>query len=168
MIALIRNIEGYMHMDKIGLSLDYNNICKDYNTVYLDRDNTDRETMLCMRKVMDWFAPFLTQLLGHFDYGIYRLNTDSKLELGEIVRKRFFFYSLEKEIIAQTFILQKEYTLYDSLANWGENGEESLLIQNDEEGEGVVFYVTKDSDIHRWLLEKMKAFSLDEVPFDQK
>ena len=155
-------------MNKIGLSLDYNNICKDYNTVYLDRDNTDRDTMQCMRKVMDWFAPFLTQLLSQFEYDIYRLNNDSKLALGEIVRKRFFFYSLEKEIIAQTFILQKEYTPYESLAQWGKTGEDSLLIQNDEEGEGVVFYVTKDSDVHTWLLEKMKDFSLDEVPFEQK
>jgi len=155
-------------MDKIGLSLDYNNICKDYNTVYLDRDNTDRDTMQCMRKVMDWFTPFLSQLLSHFNYNVYRLGNDSKLELGEIVRKRFFFYSLEKEIIAQTFLLQKEHTHYDSLAQWGEKGEESLLIQNDEEGEGVTFYVTKDSDVHRWLLEKMNEFTLDEVPFEQK
>jgi len=155
-------------MNKIGLSLDYNNICKDYNTVYLDRDNTDRDTMQCMRKVMDWFTPFLSQLLRHFDYGIYRLGNDSKLELGEIVRKRFFFYSLEKEIIAQTFILQAEYTHYDSLAQWGEKGENSLLIQNDEEGEGVTFYVSKGSDEHTWLLEKMKDFTLDEVPFEQK
>jgi len=155
-------------MDKIGLSLDYNNICKDYNTVYLDRDNTDRDTMQCMRKVMDWFTPFLSQLLSHFNYNVYRLGNDSKLELGEIVRKRFFFYSLEKEIIAQTFLLQKEHTHYDSLAKWGEQSEDSLLIQNDEEGEGVSFYVTKDSDVHRWLLEKMKDFTLDEVPFEQK
>ena len=161
-------MEGYIHMDKIGLSLDYNNICKDYNTVYLDRDNTDRETMQCMRKVMDWFAPFLSQLLSHFDYHIYRIGNDSKLNLGEIVRKRFFFYSLEKEIISQTFILQKEHKHYDSLAHWGEEAQDSLLIQNDEEGEGVVFYVTKDSEVHQWLLEKMKEFTLDEVPFDQK
>ncbi len=155
-------------MNKIGLSLDYNNICKDYNTVYLDRDNTDRDTVQCMRKVLDWFTPFLSQLLNHFDYKIYRLNNDSKLELGEIVRKRFFFYSLEKEIIAQTFILQKEFIHYDTLSQWHKESKESLLIQNDDEGEGIYFYFNENSQVHTYLLEKLKDFSLDEVPFEQK
>lgn len=155
-------------MNKIGLSLDYNNICKDYNTVYLDRDNTDRETMQCMRSVMEWFTPFLAELLEHFEYNIYRLNNDSKLELSEIVRKRFFFYSLEKEIIAQTFMLQKAHTTYDNLSQWGKESTKSLLVQNDEEGEGIYFYFIKNSQMHTWLLERLKGFSLDEVPFEQK
>jgi hypothetical protein len=155
-------------MKKIGLGLDYSNICKDYNTVYLDRDNNDKETMACMTKVLRWFKPFLSELLDEFDYGIYRLNSDALLGLDDIVQKRFFFYSLEKAITVQSFVLQKESPNYSSLTQWAENSEESLLIQNDEEGEGVYFYFDEGSKIHHWLVEKLKDFSLDEVPFTEK
>ncbi len=155
-------------MKKIGLSLDFNNICKEYNTVYLDRDNTDRETMQCMRQVMEWFSPFMLELMQHFDFKLYRFDNSSSLALSEMVRKRFFFYSLEKEIIAQTFILQKSFTAYESLKAWGESDDESLIIQNDAEGGAVYFYCNENGAIHHWLKERLKEFSIDEVPFDQR
>jgi len=154
-------------MKKIGLGLDYSNICKDYNTVYLDRDNNDKETVACMTKVLRWFKPFLSELLDEFQYGIYRLNSDVLLELDDIVQKRFLFYSLEKAITVQSFILQKDPTSY-SIGQWAQSNEESLLIQNDEEGEGIFFYFNEGSKIHQWLLDKLKDFSLDEVPFIEK
>ena len=154
-----------MSMKKIGLGLDYNNICKDYNTVYLDRDNDDPATTACMRKVLKWFEVLLSELVENFHYNIYRMNQNTPVALSEIVKKRFFFYSLEKEIIAQTFILQKEAVAYNSLEDWAKKSEDSLLIQNDEEGEGVYFYLTENSEIHQWLLNKLSDCSLDEVPF---
>jgi len=155
-------------MKKIGLSLDYNNICKDYNTVYLDRDNTDKDTFNCMNKVMSWFKPLLLELMEEFGYNLYRLNQSSKLKPEEIVQKRFFFYSLEKEIIAQTFILKMDDTLFESLNDWASSDMQSLLIQNDDEGEGIYFYFIENSDIHHWLIDKLKAYTLDEVPFKQR
>lgn len=156
-----------MTMKTIGLGLDYSNICKDYNTVYLDRDNDDPETTACMRKVLKWFDAFLSKLLENFEYNIYRMNQDTPVDLGEIVKKRFFFYSLEKEIIAQTFILQRKDVAYSSLSDWAQNSEDSLLIQNDDEGEGVYFYFNENSKVHDWLIEKLIDYSLDEVPFSK-
>jgi hypothetical protein len=154
-------------MKKIGLGLDYNNICKDYNTVYLDRDNNDMATTQCMKNVMDWFNSFLPELMQKFDYKLYRMNQDTVVPLKEIVKKRFFFYSLEKEIITQTFVLQQEAIAYSSLSEWSVKSENSLLIQNDDEGEGVYFYFLENSEVHKWLLEKLSDFSLDEIPFDE-
>ena len=154
-------------MNKIGLGLDYNNICKDYNTVYLDRDNNDMATTQCMKNVMDWFNEFFSDFIQSFEYELYRLNQPNPLELKEIVKKRFFFYSLEKEILAQTFVFQKETMTYNSLSEWSINGENSLLIQNDDEGEGVYFYFNENSNVHKWLLEKLSDYSLDEIPFEE-
>ncbi len=154
-------------MNKVGLALDYNNICKDYNTVYLDRDNNDRDTVACMVKVMDFFKTFFNDLMQTFNYELYRLNQPNPLELREIVKKRFFFYSLEKEILAQTFVFQKEKMAYGGLSEWVVKGEDSLLIQNDDEGEGVIFYFIENSEVHKWLLEKLSDCSLDEVPFEE-
>ncbi|HIQ28513.1 MAG TPA: hypothetical protein EYH42_08450 [Sulfurovum sp.] len=156
-----------MFIKIIGLGLDYSNICKDYNTVYLDRDNDDPETTACMRKVLKWFDTFLSELLESFEYKIYRMNQDTPVDLKEIVKKRFFFYSLEKEIIAQTFILQKQGIAYSSLGDWSQDSEDSLVIQNDDEGEGVYFYCRENSKIHHWLIAKMSDCSLDEVPFEE-
>ena len=154
-------------MNKIGLGLDYNNICKDYNTVYLDRDNNDRETMRCMVKVMDFFKEFFTDFMQTFEYELYRLGQPKPLVLSEIVKKRFFFYSLEKEILAQTFVFQKETMAYNGLSEWSNNGENSLLVQNDDEGEGVVFYFIENSEVHKWLIQKLSDCSLDEIPFEK-
>lgn len=154
-------------MNKIGLGLDYNNICKDYNTVYLDRDNNDRETVQCMVKVMDFFKEFFTDFMQTFEYELYRLGQPKPLVLSEIVKKRFFFYSLEKEILAQTFVFQKETMAYNGLSEWSNNGENSLLVQNDDEGEGVVFYFIENSEVHKWLIQKLSDCSWDEIPFEE-
>jgi len=156
-------------MKKIGLGLDYNNICKDYNTVYLDRDNDDPQTMACMKKVLKWLDVFLSEMTEEFNYNIYRMHHEPALKLSEIVSKRFLFYSLEKELTSQTFILEKENSHYTHLSQWAEKSTESLVIQNDEdgEGEGIFFYMTENSKIHVWLLEKLKDLSLDEIPFSE-
>ncbi len=154
-------------MKKIGLGLDYSNICKDYNTVYLDRDNDDPETVACMKKVLHWLNELLSEMIETFNYNIYRMNHKPALKLSEIVSKRFLFYSLEKALTAQTFILEKANIHYGSLTEWATDSKESLLIQNDDEGEGMYFYVTENSKIHEWLLDKLKDCSLDEVPFNE-
>ena len=152
-------------MTKLGLGLDYNNICKDYNTVYLDRDNDDPATIGCMKSVLKWFDVLLSEMIETFDYKIYRMNQDTPVELSEIVKKRFFFYSLEKEIIAQTFILQKEPVAYANLAQWEQEAQEAVMIQNDDEGEGVYFYFNENSEIHKWIVEKLADCSVDDVEF---
>lgn len=154
-------------MKRIGLGVDYSNICKDYNTVYLDRDNDDPATTACMKKVLHWLDELLSEMIETFEYKIYRMNQKAALKLSEIVSKRFLFYSLEKALTAQTFILEKENIHYNSLAEWAADSKESVLIQNDDEGEGMYFYVTENSKIHEWLLDKLKDFSLDEVPFNE-
>lgn len=155
-------------MNKIGIGIDYNNICKDYNTVYLDRDNNDPATVGCMNKVMEWLRPFLSELIADRGYEIYRMNNSDALKLDEIVQKRFLFFSLEKEITLQSFVLETKATHYESLAQWAETSEEGLLVQNDEEGEGIYFYFSENSKVHQWLTENLKAFSLDEVPFEAR
>ena len=155
-----------MGIKHIGLGLDYSNICKDYNTVYLDRDNDDPKTIACMKKALQWFDAFFFKLKEDFGYELYRLNQDTSLPLSQIVQKRFFFYSLEKEIISQTFIFQKESIAHTSLENWALKSEGSLLIQNDEEGEGIYFYVEEESKIHLWIVKTLSEYSLDEVPFE--
>jgi hypothetical protein len=154
-----------MNNKKIGIGIDFSNICKDYNTVYLDRDNDDPETIACMKRVLQWYNAFFLELLEYFDYKIYRMNQDSSIELSEIVNKRFFFYSLEKEILAQTFVMQKEDIAYNGVNNWGKNATDSLMIQNDEEGEAIYFYMEENSDIHRWIINKLSNFTLDKLPF---
>ena len=88
-------------MKKIGIGIDYSNICKDYNTVYLDRDNKDPATSKCMNAVLSWTKEFVTELSKSFDYKIYNFNSFSLVTIDDIASKRFLFYSLEKEITLQ-------------------------------------------------------------------
>jgi len=155
-------------MKKIGLGLDYSNICNDYNTVYLDRDNDDPATMKCMRSVLAWLDELLGEIIEEFGYKTYRLNHEPTVQLTEIVSKRFLFYSLEKEITLQTYVLHHEDKHYSTLAQWANESTDSLLLKNDEEGEGLYFYMEENSPIHTWLLERLKEYSLDEVPFEEK
>ncbi len=154
-------------MNKIGIGLDFSNICKDYNTVYLDRDNDDPATIGCMKKALQWFDVFFSELMQTFDYKLYRMNQDTAVDLRELVKKRFFFYSLEKEILAQTFIMQKIDIAYDSLGDWGKNATDTLMIQNDEEGAGVYFYMEENSKLHTWIVDRLSDCTLDEVPFPE-
>jgi len=155
-------------MNKIGIGVDYSNICKDYNTSYLDRDNTDPATSKCMKQVLAWSQTFLSEFLESFGYAMYHLHSASAVKIDEIASKRFLFYSLEKEITLQSYVIQKAYVQYESLKEWEKENSEGILIQNDEDGEGVYFYFDENSKEQQWIMDKLKDFSLDEVPFHAK
>jgi len=155
-------------MKKVGIGIDYSNICKDYNTSYLDRDNTDPGTSKCMKQVLTWMDEFLSDFLEHFGYNMYHVHSISEVKIDEIASKRFLFYSLEKEITLQSYVLQKEYVEYESLATWANENSEGILLQNDEDGEGVYIYFDENSKEHQWVSAKLKDFSLDEALFHTK
>ena len=155
-------------MNKIGIGIDYSNICKDYNTSYLDRDNTDPATKKCMKQVLTWTKDFLSDFLENFKYNMYHLHSESPVKIEEIASKRFLFYSLEKEITLQNYVLKKEYVQYQSLAAWQIEAEAGILISNDEDGEGIYIYSNENSSEYQWITNKLKDFSLEEVPFPTK
>lgn len=154
-------------MKKTGIGIDFSNICKDYNTAYLDRDNKDPKTSKCMKSVVAWTHGFLSELLEEFGYKIHRLNSSVSVTIDEVASNRFLFYSLEKGITLQSYVVQKEYVEYDSLSAWEENND-SILIKNDEDGEGIYLFLNENSDEHQWIKQKLADFSLDEVPFQAK
>ncbi|QOY55346.1 hypothetical protein HUE87_03665 [Candidatus Sulfurimonas marisnigri] len=155
-------------MKKIGIGIDYSNICKDFNTVYLDRDNTDPQTSKCMKEVLAWTKEFVSELIESFGYEIYSLNSSTSVKIDNIASKRFLFYSLEKEILLQNYIIQKEYAQYDNLAEWEIDNNDSVVIQNDEDGGGIYLFLNENSSVHKWITNKLQNFSLDEVPFSAK
>ena len=155
-------------MKKVGIGIDYSNICKDYNTSYLDRDNKDPATTKCMKQVLTWTQGFLSELLEHFGYTIHHLHSATPVKIEDVASKRFLFYSLEKEITLQSYVIQKSYVEYGSLSAWELESQESILIQNEEDGGGIFLYFNENSPEHQWILDKLKAFSLDEVPFHAK
>ena len=152
-------------MKKIGIGIDYSNICKDYNTSYLDRDNTDPATKKCMKQVLAWTQDFLSELLENFGYKIHHLHSSIPVKVEDVASKRFLFYSLEKEITLQSYVIQNEYVEYESLAAWETENNEGILVQNDEDGEGIYLYVNENSREYQWITNKLKNFSLDDVPF---
>ncbi len=155
-------------MKKIGIGIDYSNICKDYNTSYLDRDNKDPATTKCMKQVLAWTQGFLSELLEHFGYTLHHLHSATPVKIEDVASKRFLFYSLEKEITLQSYVIQKAYVEYGSLSAWESESEESILIQNEEDGGGIFLYFNENSSEHQWIIDKLKDFSLDEVPFHAK
>ena len=155
-------------MKKIGVGIDYSNICKDYNTSYLDRDNNDPGTKKCMKQVLQWTKGFLSELLENFEYDTYALSSSSTVKIDDIASNRFLFYSLEKEITLQSYVLQKEYVEYGNIATWEAKNDEGVLIKNDEDGEGIYLYMNENSQVHQWIVDELKDFSLDEVPFPSK
>jgi len=156
-------------VEKVGIGIDYSNICKDYNTVYLDRDNTDPETLKCMKQVLAWSAGFFTELLEKFGYKIYNLSSSSSVNINDISSKRFLFYSLEKEITLQSYVLYNEYIEYESLGSWELANNESILVKNDEDGGAIYLYFKTDSAAYEWAKDKLKEFSIDEkLPFEAK
>jgi len=152
-------------MKKIGIGIDYSNICKNYNTSYLDRDNNDPATTKCMKQVLTWSHTFLSELLENFGYNIYHLHSESSVKIDEVSSKRFLFYSLEKEITLQSYVISKEYVKYDSLAAWELEDSDSILIQNDEDGGAIYCFCNQGSQTHQWISDHLKAFSLDDVDF---
>lgn len=155
-------------MKKIGIGIDYSNICKDYNTSYLDRDNKDPATTKCMKQVLTWTQGFLSDFLESFGYQIHHLHSATPVKIEDVASKRFLFYSLEKEITLQSYVIQKAYIEYESLSAWELESEEGILIQNEEDGGGIFLYFNENSSEQQWILDKLKAFSLDEVPFHAK
>ena len=150
-------------MKKIGIGIDYSNICKDYNTVYLDRDNTDRETSKCMNSVLLWSKGFLSELCDYFGYQVYNFNSFALATIDDIASKRFLFYSLEKEITLQGYLLQKENEKYDSSEIWEQKGNDSVLVKNDADGGGIYLFFTENSSVHQWIRDKLQDFSVDEA-----
>jgi len=155
-------------MKKVGIGIDYSNICKDYNTSYLDRDNTDPATKKCMKQVLAWAQDFLSELLENFGYKIHHLHSSTPVNVEDVASKRFLFYSLEKEITLQSYVIQKQYVEYESLTAWEIENSEGILIQNDEDGEGIYLYFNENSREYQWVADKLKDFSLDEVSFHAK
>ena len=143
-------------MKKTSINIDYSNICKDYNTSYLDRDNTDPQTKKCMKKVVKWINEFISEFLENFGYTIYKLHSSVLVNIDEVASNRFLFYSLEKEITLQSFVLQKEYGEYKSLADYKEKSQNGLLIHNDEDGEGIYLYINENSSEHEWIKDKLE------------
>ena len=152
-------------MKKIGLEIDYSNICKDYNTSYLDRDNMDPATKKCMKQVLSWTKEFVSELLEIYEYKLHNLSSSTPIEVDDIASKRFLFYSLEKEITLQSYVIQKEYVEYESLSAWQLDNNDSILIQNDEDGGCIYFYFNENSTVSDWIKNKLENFSLDEIPF---
>ena len=152
-------------MKKTGIGIDYSNICKDYNTVYLDRDNTDPATKKCMKQVLTWSKEFLSELLENVEGKLHNLSSSSPVQVDDVASKRFLFYSLEKEITLQSYVIQKEYVEYESLTAWELSDDDSILIQNDEDGRGIYFYCAENSNVLEWIKNRLQDFSLDEVPF---
>lgn len=149
-----------------GIGVDYSNICKDYNTSYLDRDNKDPATMKCMKAVTLWMKSLLQQLQDRFGLSIYNLQSGSAASVDEIASNRFLFYSLEKEITLQSYVLQDSDATYDTASDWVDNLNTGMIIRNDEDGEGVYFYAYEDSPLLSWLHDRLQTFSLDEVEFN--
>lgn len=121
-----------------------------------------------MKQVLTWTNGFLSELLEKFEYKMNALSSDNIVNVEDIASKRFLFYSLEKEITLQSYVLQKEYVQYESLAAWEKDNQNGVLIKNDEDGEGIYFYLIENSEVHQWIVDTLKDFSLDEVPFQAK
>jgi hypothetical protein len=155
-------------MKKIGIAIDYSNICKDYNTSYLDRDNLDPATSKCMKKVLSWTKEFISKLLEEFKYKLHHLSSSTPVKIDDVASKRFLFYSLEKEITLQSYVMQKDFMLYESLSAWELASKDSVLIKNDEDGGCVYLFFSEDSNVKEWIKTNLKDFSLDEVPFEAK
>lgn len=155
-------------MKKIGIGIDYSNICKGYNTAYLDRDNKDPATAKCMQQVVAWLNGLLSEFLETFGYNIYHLSSDAPVKVEEVASNRFLFYSLEKDITLQSYVMQKSYIPYDNSSAWVEESHEGVLIQNDEDGEGIYLYCNENSEEYRWMTQQLEAFSLDEVAAPRK
>jgi hypothetical protein len=118
-----------------------------------------------MKQVLTWSKEFLSELLENVEGKLHNLSSASPVTIDDVASKRFLFYSLEKEITLQSYVIQKEYVEYESLTAWELSNDDSILIQNDEDGGGVYFYCNEDSNVLAWIKKRLEDFSLDEVPF---
>lgn len=155
-------------MKIIGIGIDYSNICKEYNTVYLDRDNNDPATKKCMKSVLSWTKDFVSELLENFEYSLHNLSSSTSVKIDDIASKRFLFYSLEKEITLQSYVIDNKYVEYETLTAWELENNDSVLIKNDEDGGAIYFYFNENSPVLQWITNKLQKFSLDEVELQTK
>ena len=68
----------------------------------------------------------------------------------------------------QDYVLQKEYVQYDNSTAWALANSDSVLIQNDEDGSGLYFFMDENTSVHQWITNKLQHFFLDEVDFPTK
>jgi len=153
--------------DIVGFAIDYGTICTDYNTTYLDRDNDDPQTVACMRKILSFMKSLLEGVVSDLEMCISMLNHDKRLDIDDVASKRFLFYSLEKEITLQSFVLERTPVSYDSVGQWAQGAQTSILIQNDEDGEGVTLYCSKSSLAYTWLSKRLEEIQPDMVRLPQ-
>ena len=121
-----------------------------------------------MKQVLTWTKEFLSKLLESYEGQLHNLSSSIPVKIDDVASKRFLFYSLEKEITLQSYVIQKEYVEYESLTAWELETNDNILIQNDEDGGSIYFFVNENSSEHQWITDKLKNFSLDEVPFQAK
>ncbi|MEA3371775.1 MAG: hypothetical protein U9Q40_10585 [Campylobacterota bacterium] len=121
-----------------------------------------------MKQVLTWANGFLTELVEAFGYSLHNLSSATSVAVGDVASKRFLFYSLEKEITLQSYVIDREYREYEGLADWEENNNDSLLIKNDEDGGAIYLFLNQESKEYQWIKDKLKDFSLDEVEFQAK
>jgi len=152
-------------MKNIVLEIDYVNICKNDNTSYLDSDNKDPATKKWMKQVLSWTKEFISELLESYESQLHNLSSSTPVKIDDVASKRFLFYSLEKEITLQSYVIQTEYVEYESLSAWELDNNDSILVQNDEDGGCIYFYFNENSSVLDWIKNKLENFSLDEIPF---
>lgn len=121
-----------------------------------------------MRQVLAWTEGFVGALLEAFDYKIFNLSSDVKVDIDDVASKRFLFYSLEKEITLQSYVFNKEYKKYEGAASWEMDETGGVLVQNDPDGGCLTFYTSLNAAELIWMREQLKEFSLDEVAFEVK
>ena len=118
-----------------------------------------------MKQVLSWTKEFLSDLLESYEGQLHNLSSSTPVTIDDVASKRFLFYSLEKEITLQSYVIQKEYVEYESLAAWESDNNDSILVQNDEDGGCIYVYFNENSSVLDWIKNKLENFSLDEVPF---
>jgi hypothetical protein len=137
-----------------AIEIDYAEICKEYNTAYLDRDNKDPATSKCMHDVKKTLLDLFEEFLEKFPYKIYRLNGTTTTH-DEIVSNRFLFYSLEKEITLQSFVIHTTSQAFSSQQEWIDTTDGGILIQNDEDGGCLYIYAHQDSPEQKWITQRL-------------
>ena len=140
------------------ITIDYALLCPDFNTTYLDRDNTDPKTVACMHAIIDFFDELLDELKSCFDLSLYRVGHNEPQPNSALCTNRFLFYSLEKEITKQNFLLSKPFQPIDGIDDFFEKGIEGVFVTNDKMGEATYLYVDDSNKIGRWLLERLEQF----------
>ena len=145
------------------ITIDYAQLCPKFNTTYLDRDNTDPKTVACMHAITNYFDILLSTLKERFGLQLYRMGHDQTLSNKELCTNRFLFYSLEKEITKQSFILSALFVPIHHTDAWQKIKDAPLLITNDAMGEAIYIYLDDNSKAGEWLLHELKNFDKEKL-----